>query len=176
MKKILWIIRNIEALIGMTALSLMILLCCTNVVLRFIFNASQVAISEYTAICMTWAVFLGAAEAYKRNQHFGMEFVLNKLPVKWRMRLRQLLTLVLLGLFAFLTYHSFAIALSTSKLTSALMISYFWIDLPAALGFLSMAVHAGIHLVHSFVKPEAFAQRYASSDGLTDSVPPAQGA
>ena len=117
---------------------------------------------------MTWAVFLGAAEAYKRNLHFGMDFLTNHLPKKYRMIQRQFLLLVLAVLFAILTYHSTEFAFNTTKRTAAIQIPYFWIDLPAALCFFSMTCYSVIYLYQSIFKKDAFFMRYEEADALID--------
>lgn len=167
-KYLKWTIKNLEAIIGTVALTLMILLTCINICLRYFFNASSIALSEYSTLCMTWAVFLGAAEAYKRNQHFGMDFLSNHLPKKYRMILRQIIMIVLTVLFAYLTYHSTVFAVTTTKRTAAIQLPYFWVDIPAAIGFLSMTVYSLIYLYQSFFEKGKFAMRYAGTDSLAD--------
>ena len=168
MKVIKPILKNLEGIVATIALTIMIILTCTNIGLRYFFNASNVALSEYSVMCMTWAVFLGTAEAYKRNLHFGMDFLTNHLPKKYRMIQRQILILLLTVLFAVLTYHSAKFAFNTTKRTAAIQISYFWIDLPAALCFFSMTCYSILDLYQSVFRKELFYKRYEDTDALID--------
>ena len=168
--KATWFIGNIEEVVAATFVGLMAVLCCTNVILR-IFSMSQIILSELTQVCMTWATFIGMAAAYKRNQHFGMDFVTNHLPKKWRMVLRALIIVLLLALFIFLSIVAWDFTLKATKHTPVAEIPYTDINMAAALGFTSMSVHSVIYLVQFLFFKDAFAKRYASADEMADAPP-----
>lgn len=165
--KATWFIQNLEEIVASVAVALMAIFCCTNVILR-IFSMSQIILSELTQVCMTWATFIGMAAAYKRNQHFGMDFVTNHLPKKWRMVLRAAIVLLLLVLCAFLTVVAWDFTLKATKMTPVAEIPYRYINMAAALGFTSMSVHSVIYLVQFLFCKEKFVQRYANSDEMAD--------
>lgn len=172
MKKLITsVIGNLEELVAGTALALMITVVCVNVFLRYVFNNSQIFLSEFSLLCMSWATFLGMAAAYKRNMHFGMDFLSNHLSQKNRMRLRAFITLVLLVLFAFLAYVAWDFALTTTKYTPVAEIPYTWIDMAPALGFTSMTIYSVIYLIQYFVAPKKYLARYADKDSMIDSEP-----
>lgn len=168
--KLKWIVLNIEELVSGIALALMITTICVNVTLRYVFNNSQIFLSEFSLLCMSWATFIGVAAAFKRNQHFGMDFLSNHLPIKYRMILRLIIMFVLMVLFIFLSYIAWRFSLTTTKHTAVAEIPYRWIDMAAALGFTSMSVYSIIYFVQGIFKPEKFALRYASSDSLSESI------
>lgn len=74
---------RLEALIKGLAgvcLGLVFILVTAQVASRFIFNFSFATASELSIFAMIWSVFLGAAVAFRHNQHIAMDFVRNLAP------------------------------------------------------------------------------------------------
>jgi len=169
-EKATWFIKNLEEIVAAFAIGLMTTFCCVNVILR-VFSMSQIILSELTQVCMTWATFIGMAAAYKRNQHFGMDFLPNHLPKNLRMVLRAAITLLLLVLFVFLAVVAWEFSLTATKHTAVAEIPYTYINMAAAFGFTSMAIYSAIYLGQFFFAKEKFAARYASADEMADTPP-----
>ena len=103
-KKILWVITHIEEIVSASALAMMLIAIFTNVVLRYFFRRPTSWADELAVIGMAYVTFVGGAAAYKRNMHFGIDILVDRLPVKGKRLLRALMTLAFIVLFAFMTY------------------------------------------------------------------------
>lgn len=71
--------KIVRALAGL-CLCLVFLLVTAQVASRFIFNFSLAAASEFSIYAMIWSVFLGAAVAFRDNQHIAMDIIRSKVP------------------------------------------------------------------------------------------------
>ena len=65
--KVKWFFSHILEIIAGIACILMITLVFLNVVVRVVLNTSLVWTEEFSALCFTWVVFLGAASCYKQR-------------------------------------------------------------------------------------------------------------
>jgi len=83
MKKFLrWLDINLEP-IFMLGLSLtIILLICTQVILRFAFGAGFSWGEEFATFMFVWCSFIGIAYASRNNRHIGMNYLRMALPEK----------------------------------------------------------------------------------------------
>lgn len=75
------------------------LLVVTQVVCRYIFSYSLPSASELSIYAMIWAVFLGAAAAFRDGQHIAMSVLKDRAPQNYR---RVLEVIIFLGLVLFL--------------------------------------------------------------------------
>lgn len=100
MKKILkWLDVNLEP-IFMLGLSLsIILLICTQVILRFAFGAGFAWGEEFATFMFVWCSFIGISYASRNNRHIGMNYLRMALPEK---PMKVLMILVDLGIIALL--------------------------------------------------------------------------
>lgn len=69
----------IKGLAGL-CLGIVFVLVTAQVASRFIFNFSFATASELSIYAMIWSIFLGAAAAFRGNQHIAMDFVKNLAP------------------------------------------------------------------------------------------------
>ena len=60
----------------------MVLICTANVFGRYVFNHAISWADEVDICLLAWVTFVGAAAGYKRNRHYGMDFILTRLPEK----------------------------------------------------------------------------------------------
>jgi TRAP-type C4-dicarboxylate transport system permease small subunit len=164
MKIFWWGIKNIEEIISSFSLSGMIFVASVNIFARYFFGWTFGGGDELALILFTWATFVGAAAAYKRNLHYGMEFLLNQLPRSLKMLLRRLLTLTMIVLCGYLTYISFRFTINTQKTTLFMHLPYSCINISAVAGFMSCTVYSGVYFIQSIIFPKDFAARYDTSD------------
>lgn len=69
----------VKGLAGLCLFAVFVLVTA-QVASRFIFNFSFATASELSIYAMIWSVFLGAAVAFRGNQHIAMDFVKKLLP------------------------------------------------------------------------------------------------
>lgn len=155
-RHLLWIIRNIEELVAGTALVTMVSITTINVLCRYFFRSPIHWAEELAVICLVWSTFIGSAACFKRRAHLGMDFIIARLPYKGRRLAQQLLCVIQLCFFAFITVLAVNFALSAEKTTPFFHLNYFYLYIAAALGFFSMAVHSISFLVMSIRKPGQF--------------------
>lgn len=82
MQKASKLIDNFLNVIIATALSLIVILVFTNVVLRYIFSSGIIWSQELSRYLFVWLVFIGAIAAFKENQHLAVDMLVRKLPKK----------------------------------------------------------------------------------------------
>lgn len=162
-KKILWLILHIEEIISVIGLAGMLLFTIFNVVMRYAFDSPKGWATELSAICLVWATFPGAAACHKKNLHYGMDFLANRLPKNIQYRLHQALMGVCVILFAMLAFVAIAFTIKTTKTTSFFMVSYRFINSSAILGFASMTIYSLYFFIKSIKEPEYFKQYYANA-------------
>lgn len=158
--KISWIIKNIEEIIATTAVVLMLLICSCNVFARYVLR-SAISWSDEVCVCMlAWVTFVGSAAAYKRNLHYGMDFLIDHLSTGGKKILRIVITASITLSCAFLAWHSLRFTMNAVKVMPFSRLSYKWIDSSAVVGFTSMTIYSFIYLIQAFVRPEKFEKRY----------------
>ena len=169
-KKGLWLILHIEEIISVIGLTGMLLFTTFNVIMRYIFSSPKGWATEFAIIFLVWATFTGAAVCHKKNLHYGMDFLVTRLPPKMQFRLRQALMGVNILLFSFLAVVALLFTMKTTKTTSYFLISYRYINSSAVLGFLSMAIYSGLFFVKSLIEPDYFERYYANAYEETDDM------
>jgi len=140
MKKLKWVVTHIPEIIAGTACTLIITLVFVNVVDRAIFNKSLVWVEEFSALCFTWSIFLGAAVCYKRRGGLvSIDSFVNIIPGiagKLLTLLIDLAQVILCGLFTYLGYQ-FAVT-SSGKHSLILRLPYTYYDIAIPIAFLIM--------------------------------------
>ena len=154
------VIRNIEEIIATTAVVLMLVICYCNVFARYVLR-SAISWSDEVCVCLlAWTTFVGAAAAYKRNLHYGMDFLMDHLPAGGKRTLRIIINLFIVVSCAFLAWHSLQFTMKAVKVMPFSRLSYKWIDASAVVGFVSMTIYSTIYLIQAFAWPEKFDARY----------------
>lgn len=186
-KKLTWFFNRFEEAVISASLFVMFILTAANALSRYLLRYSVRGIDEIVVLCFTWTVFLGASACYKRNMHYGIDVLINALPVKGKRVLILFIHILLLILFCYLAYLSADLALSVQgrRVTSYYNISYFWVDLPAAVGFSLMALSSLRFISKDLSEPVDFMKplieetdyigEYVGKDGENADIDPAQG-
>lgn len=171
-KALLWVLKNIEEIISTTAIAVMLCAIMLNVLLRYIFSAPTAWADELALIGMAYVTFIGGAAAYKRNLHFGIDILVDRLPVKGKRILRQAMTFLFIILFAVMTYLGVMLTVNAKKVMIYSGWSYKIMDAALPLGFASMTFYAIKFFIMSFKDPAAFDHRYETM--YADDEPAAQ--
>ena len=163
-----WFILHIEELISCVALATMICGIMINVVMRYIFRNPLSWADELAVICMAYVTFVGSAVAYKRNLHYGIDVLIDKLPSSIQLFIRRVTNFIFIFLFAYTTYLGYQLTTNNMKLFHYTGWSYKIMDIALPIGFLSMTVYAVYFFVQSFTNPNAYKQRYDQTYEMDD--------
>lgn len=118
------------------ALSLMVIMVFSNVVLRYVFNSGITASEELARFCFIWLIFVGAVLAMKERAHLGVDTLISRLPRSGKV----LFVLISNALMLWVCYLFFIGSLSQTIVG--------WGTLKPATG-IPMAFHYGTGLVMS---------------------------
>ena len=157
------IIKNIEEIVGAIGLTIMISTAVLNVISRYIFSHPFTWGEELESISLCWGVFLSAAAAYKKNLHYGLDFVINHMPFKVKYSMRRAITVLSFILFATLFVLGCMMVSKANRSTTFFHLSYKFIYLAPTLSFLSMTIYSVIFFVKSFMDPKEYADLYINN-------------
>ncbi len=158
-----WVILHIEEIIAITALAIMLCAIFFNVMMRYIFRNPTAWADELSMICLAYVTFVGGAAAYKKNLHFGIDILVDKLPIKAKTIVRQIVNFAFIFLFSYTAILGYRLFQGAVKKMNYSGWSYKIMDAALPLGFLSMAVYAIYFFILSFRDKDAFRKRYESS-------------
>ncbi|GGB48157.1 TRAP transporter small permease subunit [Virgibacillus dakarensis] len=117
---------------------------------RNFFNSSFESLEEISRFTLVWLTFFGSAIAYKRKEHMGMDFIVNKLKGQAAIYFSVLQDVIALILFALFIYYGTELAvfnLDTISLQSGISMGYVYSVIPVS--GLIMLVHAIDHILHT---------------------------
>ena len=160
LKGLKWFILHIEEVIACIALGIMLCVIFFNVIMRYVFRNPLNWSDELSMICLAYVTFVGGAAAYKKNLHFGIDIILDKLPEKVRMGIRIITNFVFIILFGYTCYLGWVLTKGAVKKFNYSGWSYKIMDLALPLGFLSMAIYAVRFFIMAFKDPKAYKHRY----------------
>ena len=139
--------QNIEVILGSVTISITVLSVITNVILRYGFGIQFAWIEEVSVGCFIWTVFLGATAAYKDKTLIGVEVLTKILPFRGRRVLELIIYTLLLVLNGTLFYLSYNYTAGSNKITSALEVSYVYINSSIVVSFGLMTIYSVKFLV-----------------------------
>ena len=143
------IINQIPELIAGIALTIAVAITCTNGLCRYILGFTIPGSDEIVILGFGWAVFLGAAAAYRRKMHMGIDVLVNILPKKNRIKLEFCINVFIVVINAYITYLGFYLAINAwQKIMPATRIPYFFLDMAFVIGFAFMTLYS----IHSAYK------------------------
>lgn len=150
-KYLKWVVSNSIELIAASALVASIFITTINAVTRYTLRYTWNPGTDITILCFAWVVFCGAAAAYKRKLHFGIDFAIAHIPERIRRFIELPTHLLVIFILAYATYLSFNLATHTGgKIFTNTKISYFWYDLSAVVGFAYMTGCEIFHTITNF--------------------------
>lgn len=97
--------------IGIAALSSMILVTFVNVFLRYIFNRPIAGVEEVTEVIMICAIFFAVAHTHNTRSHISVDLVTNNLAPKSRLVLEFITTVLSAGIFGIICWRTLSYAL-----------------------------------------------------------------
>ena len=171
MNKVFEYIKKFEDGITALLLSGVVILTLVDVVFRYILKSSIGWSQEVTGFMWTWTVMIGTSVGYRRNLHYGVDFLIQKLSPKKAVVLKRIVYFLMLVACVFMLYLSITISMNGFVKRSAwLNIPYFYKYISAVICFALMLIHTVRYLVLSFKDSENFFQRITQGGlpGLDD--------
>ncbi|MDR1933261.1 MAG: TRAP transporter small permease [Spirochaetales bacterium] len=144
------VFANFEEGVSCLALTVVIVVVFINVIARYFLKNPITWSDEIAATGFVWCIFLGASACYKRKMHIGIDIIINLFPQDAQKIISVLSSIFMLATNLILAYLSLQFSLSASKkLTAILRLSYFYVDISAAVAFGLMSFHASRNLIES---------------------------
>ena len=115
-------------------LSGMVVLIFSQVLFRYLFNQPIAWTEELSRHFMIWAALLGAAVAYRKKAHLGVDLLVMQFGPRWQEALVWFVHLTSIFFAGFLVYFGIAIVKKTmNQISSALTIpmGYIYASIPA---------------------------------------------
>lgn len=125
--KIIGFINQSIAAIGITA---GVAVAFTNVVARYVFDASLVWATELTVFLFLWSAFFGAAYCFKKDAHIAVTIVLDLMPskiAKLMLLLSHTITIIFLSIVAYYGYEYILIVIQIDERSIDLWNMPMWI-------------------------------------------------
>ena len=112
----------------------MVVLIATQVGFRYVLSKPLAWTEEVARHLMIWAGLLGAAVAYRRRGHLGMDILVMHLGKPWRRVVELILQVLSIGFFGILVIHGIPLVERTMRqFSSAIRIpmGYIYVSIPA---------------------------------------------
>lgn len=142
-KKILkWILSNPMEIIAGVSITLSVLITTINALTRYLLKYTWNPSTDIVILLFAYTVFCGAAAAYRRKMHYGIDIVVERLPHHLKNIVTMLCHIIMVVTMVFATWLSIDLMMHVGgKVMSNTKISYVWFDLSAVLGFGFMAFY-----------------------------------
>ncbi len=143
-----WILDYLPEYIALVALTLAIPISAANALSRYALKYTFPWYPEMIRVAFAWIVFPGAAAAYWRHMHFGIDLIVNLMP-KSIQRLMGIFSHVFMtALLAVLTYLSIVLTAEVGvKYFPVTFLSYAYYDSAMIVGFGFMMIYSAIFTV-----------------------------
>jgi len=171
--KIIGFINQSIAAIGISA---GVAIAFTNVVARYVFDASLVWATELTIFVFLWSIFFGAAYCFKKDAHIAVTIVLDVVPsriAKVMLIISHLVTFVFLVAVAYFGYEYLQLVIELDERSIDLWDMPMWIIylvIPIAFSFAAYRVGERIHAIlstsHDKILKESEAEHVLAEMGI----------
>lgn len=131
--KIMDVVDKILKIVVGIAMIVMTVVIFYQVILRYVFNASNIWSEELARYLMCYSVLLGSAVAIRKYSHLQVDFAINLLPPRGRCIAVSICTLVGIGFLVFFCQYGLTLCASTANSISAgigVPMSYVYACLP----------------------------------------------
>lgn len=107
--------KHLEEMLTVLLLSLMSLLICAQVFMRYVMDSSLAWSEELARYCFIWATYLGVSYAVKRNAHICVEAAITRLPARLKACFVVLSHLLFIVFAALVVKEGYALTLKIFK-------------------------------------------------------------
>lgn len=143
MKKYLGYLKYLSEVIAGTAIVIIVALLTAQCIGRYVFSHTFMFVDDVVICCFAWLTFAGAAAAYRRKMHYGLEIVTSFIPSKVKPYYDFVIQCVIIVLFAYLCYLTVRLYNNSgSKVLYTTGISYKVIYAAAIYSFGMMTLHS----------------------------------
>ena len=131
-----------EVLAG-TAIVVIVTLLTMQCVGRYAFRHTFMFVDDVVVCCFAWLTFAGAAAAYRRKMHYGLELLTNAIPKTIKPYFDLVIQILCVALFGYMTYLAGKLyANSGTKILFTTGLSYKIIYGAVIFGFGMMCIYA----------------------------------
>lgn len=138
------LLKKFELYLGSIFISVTVVVVIMNVFTRYFLKFTYFWAEEVAVGCFVWTIFLGTAAAYRERALIGVEAIVVLLPKKIRKIVEFITFLLLVIISGIMFYFSLTYVMGSSKITSALEISYSYINSGIVLSFALMTIYSVI--------------------------------
>ncbi|TET43569.1 MAG: TRAP transporter small permease [Dehalococcoidia bacterium] len=146
------------AVFGVVAISLMMVIITTNVVMRYFFDKPLLFIEELVAYLLVGAVFLGLAYTTREGAHVSVDLVVKRLSDRTRQVLdvvTSLLVLAIMTVYLWYGFKFFLDLLETQRRSITSLATPMWIPVAfMCMGFLLLCLAIVAHIVTRILEKE----------------------
>lgn len=139
----LWFVIHIPEIIAAVALLIALTITFVNAGTRYLLQYTFVGSDEVVAIMFSWMVFPGAAAAFRRGMHYGVDMLVSAFPETMRKIVEVIMSAVVVVTMVAATYLSYVLYMNVgTKIMTATRVSYRILDMGMLVGFALMSIYA----------------------------------
>lgn len=143
-------LKKFELYLGSIFISITVVVVIMNVFTRYFLQFTYFWAEEVAVGCFVWTIFLGMSAAYREKGLIGVEAIVVLLPSRVRKFVEFITFLLLVVISGIMFYFSLTYVLGSSKITSALEVSYAYINSAIVLSFALVTIYSIIFAVQCF--------------------------
>ena len=148
-KNYLSYIKYLSEVLAGTAIVVIVVLLTMQCIGRYAFSHTFMFVDDVVVCCFAWLTFAGAAAAYRRKMHYGLELVTAMIPKSVKPYFDVLIQILITVLFGYMTYLTFVLyGKSGNKILFTTGISYKVIYAAMIYGLGMMTLHSLIFVVN----------------------------
>ncbi len=150
--------NNFEEIVGTLFLVATVVLVLLNIITRYFLKTGIYWSEEVATGCFVWTAYIGAAAAFKKGQHIGIDLIVKRLSGRKRAFIQVVVDFLVLLVIGFTAYFSIHYVTTThTKPTPVLEVSSAYISTALPVGFLLMILRG----IEALVRDIKFLQEVA---------------
>ena len=136
------LVIHLEETVPALCMAVMIVAVALDVCGRYLFNHPLLWAGELATSLFIWATFLAAAGGLRRGLHVGVNFIVERFPVRVRAGINLVMYLLMSAMLIILVYMGWGYAMQAHfKMLQTLGISYTYVNMAVPVGCGLMAYH-----------------------------------
>ena len=156
------LVIHLEETIPALCMAVMILAVTMDVCGRYVFNNPLLWAGELATSLFIWATFLAAAGGLRRGLHVGVNFIVDRFPLRLRAGINLTIHLLMAAMLVILVYMGWGYAMQAHfKMLQTLGVSYTYVNMAVPVGCALMVYHLLSMIKKSLVG--VFSGRYDES-------------
>ena len=132
----------IEQWVIFATLVALVVILFIQVLFRFLLGLPLDWTEEAARLLFAWLVYIGAAHALYRAQHFVVDFIYNKIPAALRNLIGYAIDIITIGFIVYLAWFSFELAIHSKQTFPVL-------GVPRALQFIALPIGLSLMVIHA---------------------------